>query len=303
MSEKRFADDLTEEEIRSLLTGRLRSASQKRLARFRQTGRLVVLIPDVDPASQGSLMESVCVPDEQGNFTREKKLPVRRRLNRFLSFAEILVIASIMVFFGSSYGLLNTLNRKSAKGFVLPTLTPTPLIRAIVLPSGHTPPTSPGGTKPNDAEIPEHLRPLVQAQMNIPIPTRGVEQGNRIRIPALDVDAPIVQGDGWEQLKKGVAQHIDTANPGQNGNMVLTGHNDVFGEVFRYLDRLKPGDEVIIYTSKRSYTYLVTGWIIVEPSQVEVMAPTPDATVTLISCYPYLVDNKRIVVKARLKTS
>lgn len=303
MSEKRFADDLTEEEIRSLLTGRLRSASQKRLARFRQTGRLVVLIPDVDPASQGSLMESVCVPDEQGNFTREKKLPVRRRLTRFLSFAEILVIASIMVFFGSSYGLLNTLNRKSAKGFVLPTLTPTPLIRAIVLPSGHTPPTSPGGTKPNDAEIPEHLRPLVQAQMNIPIPTRGVEQGNRIRIPALDVDAPIVQGDGWEQLKKGVAQHIDTANPGQNGNMVLTGHNDVFGEVFRYLDRLKPGDEVIIYTSKRSYTYLVTGWIIVEPSQVEVMAPTPDATVTLISCYPYLVDNKRIVVKARLKTS
>ncbi len=39
----------------------------------------------------------------------------------------------------------------------------------------------------------------------------------RIEIPALKVDAPVVQGDGWEQLKKGVAQHIGSANPGEGG--------------------------------------------------------------------------------------
>jgi sortase A len=39
------------------------------------------------------------------------------------------------------------------------------------------------------------------------------------------------------------------------------------------------------------------------PNQVEVMAPTSDPVVTLISCYPYMVDNRRIVVSAVLKNS
>jgi sortase A len=102
-------------------------------------------------------------------------------------------------------------------------------------------------------------------------------------------------------LKKGVGQHIDSANPGQNGNVVLAGHDDVFGEVFRDLDKLQPGDQVILYTMQQQYVYLVAETRIVEPSQVEVMNPTSDPTVTLISCYPYMVDNKRIVVFAKLQ--
>jgi sortase A len=96
------------------------------------------------------------------------------------------------------------------------------------------------------------------------------------------VDAPIVQGDGWEQLKKGVGQHIGSANPGGKSNAVFTAHNDVFGEIFRDLEKLKPGDLVIIYTSQRSYTYVITGAQIVEPTQVDVMNATSQATVTLI---------------------
>jgi sortase A len=115
------------------------------------------------------------------------------------------------------------------------------------------------------------------------------------------VDAPIVQGDGWEQLKKGVGQHVGSANPGEKNNIVLTAHNDVFGEIFRSLDKLKNGDEVILYTNQRSYTYVVNGSTIVEPTRVEVMAPTNQAIVTLISCYPYMVDNKRIIVTAQLQ--
>jgi sortase A len=115
------------------------------------------------------------------------------------------------------------------------------------------------------------------------------------------VDAPVVQGDGWEQLKKGVAQHVGTPNPGENGNIVFSAHNDIFGEIFRELDKLQPGDVVILYTSQRQYTYVITGTQIVAPTAVEVMAPTPNATVTLISCYPYLIDNQRIVVSAVLQ--
>jgi sortase A len=104
-------------------------------------------------------------------------------------------------------------------------------------------------------------------------------------------------------LKKGVGQHLGSANPGEKGNLVLSAHNDIFGEIFRYLERLEAGDEVIIYTSQRSYSYLVVDKQIVEPTQVEVMSPTNQPTVTLISCYPYLVDNKRIAVTARLQSS
>jgi sortase A len=198
--------------------------------------------------------------------------------------------------------LIRELNQEVAAALEQPTLTPTPLIGVVVLPSGHTPPNSPGGAQPNEAEIPEHLRPLVQSLADIPLPTPGPEQATRVQIPALGIDAPVVQGDGWEQLKKGVGQHIGTANPGEKGNLVLSAHNDIFGEIFRELDRLKNGDEVVIYTNQRSYTYVVNQSQIVEPTQVEVMEATSQPTVTLISCYPYLVDNQRIVVTARLQS-
>jgi sortase A len=137
----------------------------------------------------------------------------------------------------------------------------------------------------------------------LPVPTSSPEQAIRIQIPAIHVDAPVVLGDGWEQLKKGVAQHVPSADPGEEGNLVLSAHNDIFGEIFRDLDRLKPGDEVTIFTNQRLYTYRVVQSQIVEPTEVEVMASTQEATVTLISCYPYLVDNQRIVITAQLKGS
>jgi sortase A len=50
----------------------------------------------------------------------------------------------------------------------------------------------------------------------------------------------------------------------------------------------------------RDYTYRVTGFRIVEPTEVSVMEATVRPTLTLVSCYPYLVDTQRIVVFAEL---
>jgi sortase A len=171
----------------------------------------------------------------------------------------------------------------------------------VVLPSGHTPPDAQGNTRPNDAEIPEHLRPLMQSLADLPVPTPSIEQAVRIAIPAIKIDAPVVQGDGWEQLKKGVGQHIGSADPGQTGNVVLSAHDDVYGELFRDLDKLQPGDQVLLYTQQKQYLYVVDGTQLVQPTAVEVMASSGAPTVTLISCYPYLVDKQRIVVFARLQ--
>ena len=110
-----------------------------------------------------------------------------------------------------------------------------------------------------------------------------------------------IKGDDWEALKQGAGHHVGSANPGERGNCVISAHNDIYGEIFRELDQLNPGDQITLFTSnQRVYTYLVTGTRVVLPTQVEVLAPTSSATVTLISCYPYLKDDKRIVVTARL---
>jgi sortase A len=184
----------------------------------------------------------------------------------------------------------------------LPTATVMPLISAIVLPDGHKPPTAPGGAAPNFDEIPAHLRDYAQSITPMPISTPAPAQATRIQIPALNIDAIVVHGTDWEQLKLGVGHEVRSANPGERGNLVLAAHNDVYGELFRYLDRLKPGDEVIVYTGQQRYRYLITSSRIIEPTQVEVMAPTSTPTVTLISCYPYLIDTQRIAVFGELQS-
>ncbi len=296
---KHSPDELTQAEILQLLRNKLRSkyGYQERLRKFRQTGRAIILSSDPKEDTFMSSVELVPLQISKPAFRR----PGFKFVNQALRYLEIITVLGLMVIFGVSGNALFNLNRQSTSSWIIQPLVPTPIIQAFILPEGHTPPNSPGGARPNmEEEIPPNLLPLVNSYASIPTPTAAPNQGVRIQIPALNIDAPIVQGDGWEQLKKGVAQHIGTANPGEKGNMVLSGHNDVFGEVFRYLDRLKAGDQIIIYTFGRTYTYIVNGWTLVEPDQVEVMAPTPDETVTLISCYPYLVDKQRIIVKASL---
>jgi sortase A len=284
------------EELRRLLIEKRRGARRERLEHYKRTGRVVDVAPDV-------LAESVPVVetlegDDQPPVPASKR---RRVMDRLLLAVEVLAVMGLVGILISGLGILRDLNEEVAAALVQETLTPTPLVMAVVLPSGHTPPDAQGNTRPNIEEIPAHLQPMVQSLANIPIPTAAPDQAIRVQIPAIEIDAPVVQGDGWEQLKKGVGQNVGSANPGQNGNVVLSAHNDVYGELFRYLDKLQPGDQVVLYTQQRQYVYVVDRTALVEPTAVEVMASTGSPTVTLISCYPYLVDDQRIVVFARLQ--
>lgn len=301
MARKRAPEDLSVEELRRLLVERRRGARKERLEHYRRTGRVLSVAPDFDAAA----LQSAPVIDTTGSaVSTPEAVPAssrRKFLDRVLLAVEVLAVLGLVFVILNGVGLLRRLNTEVAAALSPPTVMPTPLVMAVVLPGGHTPPDAQGNTRPNEAEIPEHLRPMVQSLANIPVPTAAPDQAVRIQIPAINVDAPIVQGDGWEQLKKGVGQYIGSPNPGQDGNVVLSAHNDVYGEIFRYLDRLVPGDQVVIYTNQRQYTYIVDRTVLVEPTAVEVMAPTASPTVTLISCYPYLVNNQRIVVFARLQ--
>ncbi len=302
MPKRKAPEDLSVEELRRLLLDKRRVTRKERLEHFRRTGRTVMLAPDVTETSLRDLQSSPVVETPEADEVVAPVSARRRWFDRTLLAVEVLAVIGLVSLGVIFFGVLRDLNRASAAALAQPTMTATPLVMAVVLPSGHVPPDAQGNTRPNEAEIPEHLRPMVQSLTNLAAPTSGPEQAIRLQIPALRVDAPIVQGDGWEQLKKGVGQYLGSANPGQKGNLVLSAHNDVYGQIFRDLDRLKPGDQVIVYTQQRQYVYVVSRTLIVEPTQVEVMAPTTDATVTLISCYPYLIDTQRIVVAAKLQT-
>ena len=316
MPDRRTVDELSIEELEEVVAIRKREARQARLNRLRGEGRVVdvpepIVAPRPEPPARDgkanssqayyqSHIEDDSRPRWRFNF-RLSRSGLRTWRDRFLLLVEVGALVGLaFVIVNLEQSRIET-NQVAVETQVLPTLEPTPLIGAVVLPSGHRPPTDPGGAAPNLDEVPAHLRAYIQSVTPQPIPTPGPGQATRIQIPAINVDAVIVEGDTWEQLKKGVGHHLDTANPGERGNLVLSAHNDIFGEYFRYLDQLKVGDEVIVYSGNQRFRYVISQSRFVTPTQVDVMLPSRDPMVTLISCYPYLVDNKRIVVSAQLQ--
>jgi len=328
MNEERPLDNLSVEELQQLLYRKKRQRRRRRLQRLRDEGRVVDVegldaprpqppaLPRPQAAPTGAMRQFVLNPDwepeAEPKQARRQPKPGRwrRAANWLLLLVEIGAVIGLFAILVSLVDTSNELNqelaiaqREESQSLALPTPTATPVIDVVVLPSGHKPPIDGRSPEPGEAgDIPAHLLPIINAYVPPPIPTPGVEQARRIQIPAIDVDSPIVQGDDWDQLKKGVGQHIGSALPGAVGNLVLSGHNDVFGEIFRYLDRLAPGNEIIVSTERQSYTYVITKIQQVEPTDVWVMAPTEYASATLISCYPYRVNNKRIIVFADLKS-
>ena len=289
---KNKKQDLTDDELYDLLIQRKSSGREARIAAFRAAGRIV-------DEENAPINKELGLTGERRSVERVHKQSFTRKIDKVLLFIEILAVIGIVVILVKGTRILKTMNREAAQAFVMPTLTPTALVQAIVLPGGHTVPDEGGNTGFNESEIPEHLRNLVNVSAtSVPMIDTG-ESLIRISIPSINVDAPIVNGDNWEDLKTGVGLNGSSSRPGEPGNVILSGHNDIFGEVFRNLDQLKTGDKVLLLTEKNAYTYTVTDTKIVSPNQVDVLDQTKDRTLTLISCYPYLVDTQRFVVTAK----
>ncbi len=236
----------------------------------------------------------------------------RTIMDRLLLGVEIIAVVLIGVIALNLFGAINTLERETASAqaladeqrrAVLPTFAPTPTLRLeqVVLPGGHI---YRAGAEPqfNFNEVPAHLHARVQAEwiqpvINRPPPTR--ETALSLIIPRLNLDGTIVQGVDLDALRQGVGQLMNGINPGDpTGNVVLAAHNDVYGQLFRHLDQLQPGDTMQIRTASQVHTYRVTGQRIVDPNETSVMQNRDGATLTLISCYPYQVNTHRIIVFA-----
>ncbi len=316
MGNKQTLDDLSDAELEQLLYRRKRQHRQQRLRRLKENGRVVDIAglppPDANLSPVTPQVVETIVQDSKP--TNESPPQTKRRwvANKLLLLVEITAVFGFIAIGLTMWNTTNELNqevaqvqRAQSQALALPTATATPVIDVVILPGGHKPPVLGEVPVPGEAgDIPPHLLPAINAYQPPPQPTPSLEQARRIQIEAIDVDAPVVQGMyDWEQLKRGVAQKIGSAGPGEIGNMALAAHNDIYGEIFRDLDQLSPGDEIVVSTGVQSYTYIVRETKIVEPTEVSVLEPTDFASTTLISCYPYRVNTQRIVVFADLADS
>ncbi|MFM8971210.1 MAG: class E sortase, partial [Actinomycetota bacterium] len=99
---------------------------------------------------------------------------------------------------------------------------------------------------------------------------------------------------------KGPGHYPGTPFPGSRGNAAIAGHRTTYGAPFHNVDKLKPGDRIIIETFAGRFVYQVTRQLIVQPTDTYVVANTPDAQLTLTSCHPKYSAAQRIVIKAKL---
>ncbi len=191
-----------------------------------------------------------------------------------------------------------------------PTFTPTPLRE----------PTAPATATPTALQ--EAVSPEPTATPNSP-PVRLV-------IPALGIDTPVVevawqivgQGDQrrseWQTAENAAGHHVNSANPGQSGNVVISGHHNTKGKVFEQISRdvdrreprLKPGSEIYVYAADgHRYVYEVEQVLLLPEvgasgeerrQNARWMAPTDQPTLTLITCWPMWTNTHRVIVRARL---
>ena len=124
-----------------------------------------------------------------------------------------------------------------------------------------------------------------------------------IEIPALKRELQLLEGTEEAQLSLGVGHVTTSVLPGYNDNSVIAGHR---GTTFRKLDKLIIGDFIINTTNQGSFTYEVNEIRIVEADDETVIVSTPQALLTLVTCYPFDwigAALKRYIVTAKLTQS
>jgi sortase A len=125
----------------------------------------------------------------------------------------------------------------------------------------------------------------------------------RLEIPTLGVSTIVREGEDARTLQLAIGHIAGTALPGSTGNMGLAAHRDTF---FRRLREIDVGDVIRLVAVEGTFTYVVESTQIVDPDDLWVLDPTPNPSLTLVTCYPFTYVGtapERFIVKARLARS
>lgn len=283
MSETRNVDELSLEELETIVAERRRAEHDRQLESDELRFKPARLLPEVRAA--------------------KPKLPKKpmQLYDRALLVLEIIAVLGLIVIIVTSLFNLQTLNQEvaQAKG------GNSTGANGLELPGSAFPPSGELSELPGSSFPPEPAPPALGVKLQkvaaLPVPTPGPRSPTRIVISSIGVDWPVVPGDGWEELKQGIGHHVGSSNPGERGNLILSGHNDVYGEPFRDLEKLEMGKDVLVYAGANAFRYVIKAKRVVVPSDLSALTPSRNPIVTLITCTPYRVDTFRLILIGELQ--
>jgi sortase A len=105
-----------------------------------------------------------------------------------------------------------------------------------------------------------------------------------LRISKLRLEAPVFDGTDDLTLNRGLGRIAGTARVGIKGNLAIAGHRDGF---FRGLKDIRTGDTIDLVIPDGTETYIVDNIQIVDPTDVSVLQPASESSLTLVTCYPF----------------
>jgi len=265
---------------------------------------------------------------------------VRARLSGFPRSTTIITVVAVLLV-GAGMFLLTAAPRSSAPdaagiaeerarfeaiGALQPTMpatgpgvsvTPTWAVAEASPPAAATPAlfSSRVGPEPGTTTNPDRATPSSTPPAAVDMPP-----ALHITIPAVGIDTDIIEVapktetiDGqlvasWQVADWVAGHHRGSADPGEVGNIVLAGHDDVRGEVFRGLHDIALGAEVLLTTADGVHRYVVAeihvrlerdAPLADRLATGQFIAPMPEERLTLITCWPYGIDDHRIIVVAK----
>ena len=151
---------------------------------------------------------------------------------------------------------------------------------------------------------PEHSAPYAGALADSVGSTSDSQkpQDNRIVIPSIQVNEPVLEGGGiWVIHDGGTWRRPQTGNPKDGGNTVIVGHRFYGNNIstFYHLDKVLVGQRLALYWEGTEYLYEVTESKVVEPTQIDIEAPTNEDQLTIYTCTPIWTAKQRLVIIAK----
>ena len=212
-----------------------------------------------------------------------------------------------------TFGLLSALLAGCQAAGLTPLPTrplPTPIIQIE-----HQGSPTPEGSASPEPSATSTLRPVTLQE--IAAQAYGERLIQQVTIPAIGVDSPVVPvgwrvdpasgSPEWDSPGPAVGWVLSSALPDQPGNIILYGHNNMYGSVFKNLAKLNPGDSLSLQTGQRTWSYQVDQVLLLpfatasqeqRSSYQAYLAETTTPRLTVLSCWPPESNTYRVVVVA-----
>jgi sortase A len=169
-----------------------------------------------------------------------------------------------------------------------------------------------GGSTPGDQDVVDS--PTVTAEPaapEAPVVATAPDAGEPLAVLYVprfghDYRRTIAEGVGTSVLnstKLGIGHYPDTQMPGEVGNFAIAAHRSAYGGGMHLINELRVGDPIYVHTADGYYTYRFRDLSYVEPTDIDVIAPVPNAPdaaptdriITLTSCNPLYSTDERII--------